>query len=93
MDIQAVRALRRARHGEGDQLSILAGDLPVIPPYNRVELDEALELRRRQPLEFPEDLEIVSVVVVTHGLLLSKVSVSDCDQTLEPGLARRPRGG
>src|SRR6266536_2492099 len=81
MDIQAVRALRGTRDGEGDQLTILAGDFPVVPAHDGVELDEALELRRRQLLEFSEDLEIVRVVVVTHGRLLVKVSVkSRCHQ-------------
>src|SRR5215468_10987160 len=67
MDVEAVRALRGAGDGERDQLAILARDLAVVAPDDAVQLDEPLELRRRQPLELADDLEVIRIVVVTHG--------------------------
>src|SRR5689334_23038471 len=59
VDVEAVRALRGARHGQREQLAILPRDLAVVAPDDGVQLDETLELRRRQLLELPENLQIV----------------------------------
>src|SRR5262249_59239846 len=66
--VEAVRALRRAGDGEGEQLAVLARDLAVVAADDGVELDEALELRRRELFELPEDLQVGAVVVVAHGV-------------------------
>src|SRR5262249_7543048 len=66
VDVEAVRALRGARDGQRDQLPILLRDRAVLAPDDGVELDEALELRRRELLELPEGLEVVRIVVVAH---------------------------
>ena len=70
VDIQAVRALGGARHGEGDQLAILARNAAIIASHDGVELDEALELRGRQLLELSENLEIIGIVIVAHVAFL-----------------------
>src|SRR5258705_8283613 len=43
--VEAVRALRGARNGDCDQLTVLPRDLAVVAAHDRVQLDEALELR------------------------------------------------
>src|SRR6185295_9199829 len=64
--VETVRALRRARHRERDQLAVLARDLPVVAADDGIQLDEALELRRGELLELAEQLEICRIVIVTH---------------------------
>src|SRR5436190_18406205 len=68
VDIEAIRALRRAGHRERDQLAILARNLTVVTPDDLVELDEALELRRRELLELSDDFQVVRVVIVAHAV-------------------------
>src|SRR5436190_18068520 len=68
VDIEAIRALRRAGHRERDQLAILARNLTVVTPDDLVELDEALELRRRELLELRDDFQVVRVVIVAHAV-------------------------
>src|SRR5262245_40626111 len=51
VNVEAVRALRGAGDGQRDQLPVLARDLAVVAPDDAVQLDEPLELRRRQLLE------------------------------------------
>jgi hypothetical protein len=49
---------------------VLARDLAVVAADDLVELDEAVELRRRQPFELGENLEIVGIVIVAHACSL-----------------------
>src|SRR6185503_724511 len=75
MHLDAVRALRGARDGHGDQLAVLPRDRPFRPADDLVEVQPGLELGRGQLAHHLQEPKIGRVVIMlAHGWsLLSRV--------------------
>ena len=66
MDIEAIGALRRERHGERDQLAVFRRDHAIATLAGMIASEERLRLDRRKRDELRDVLEVFGLLIIRH---------------------------